>query len=406
MEYKGIDYLRNRLAFKRRRVLIRYGYYDMKNIVSDFGISTPPDLRYFMGALGWCGRAVDTLADRLVFRSFRNDLYEIQDIYDNNNPDIIFDSAITGALISACDFIYIRQDESGYPRLQVIDGSNATGIMDTTTSLLTEGYAVLEREKYGTPTKEAYFLPGLTEIYENNQLVESITNAAEWPLLVPIVYRPDASRPFGHSRISRACMSIMDSALRTIKRSEIAAEFFSYPQKYVTGLANDAARMDNWRATLASMLAFTKDEDGDKPTVGQFQQQSMAPHAEQLRMFASLFAGETGMTLDDLGFMSQNPSSSEAIKASHETLRLIARKAQRDFSVGFINAGYVAACVRDNTPYTRALLNVTSARWAPLFEPDAAALAGIGDGLLKLAQVAPDLITEEILEDLTGITRS
>lgn len=71
MEYKGIDYLRNRLAFKRRRVLIRYGYYDMKNIVSDFGISTPPDLRYFMGALGWCGRAVDTLADRLVFRSFR-----------------------------------------------------------------------------------------------------------------------------------------------------------------------------------------------------------------------------------------------------------------------------------------------------------------------------------------------
>ena len=201
-------------------------------------------------------------------------------------------------------------------------------------------------------------------------------------------------------------MSIMDSALRTIKRSEIAAEFFSYPQKYVTGLANDAARMDNWRATLASMLAFTKDEDGDKPTVGQFQQQSMAPHAEQLRMFASLFAGETGMTLDDLGFMSQNPSSSEAIKASHETLRLIARKAQRDFSVGFINAGYVAACVRDNTSYTRALLNVTSARWAPLFEPDAAALAGIGDGLLKLAQVAPDLITEEILEDLTGITRS
>lgn len=52
-------------------------------------------------------------------------------------------------------------------------------------------------------------------------------------------------------------------------------------------------------------------------------------------MFAGLFAGETGLTLDDLGFVTDNPSSAEAIKASHENLRLIARKAQRTFGTGF-----------------------------------------------------------------------
>ena len=99
---------------------------------------------------------------------------------------------------------------------------------------------------------------------------------------------------------------------------------------------------------MSSLLRIDKDEDGDKPTAGQFQTAAQTPHTEQLRMFAGLFAGETGLTLDDLGFPSQNPSSSEAIKAAHETLRLTARKAQRTFGVGLLNAGYLAACIRDD----------------------------------------------------------
>src|SRR5699024_2564410 len=144
---------------------------------------------------------------------------------------------------------------------------------------------------------------------------------------VPILYRPDAARPFGHSRITRACMSLMQGALRTLKRSEISAEFYSFPQKYITGIAQDA-EWDKWNATISSFLALTSDENGEKPTLGQFQQQSMSPYTEQLRTFAALFAGETGLTLDDLGFVTDNPSSAEAIKASHESLRLAARRAQ------------------------------------------------------------------------------
>ena len=127
--------------------------------------------------------------------------------------------------------------------------------------------------------------------------------------------------------------------MRTLKRSEVSAEFYSFPQKYVLGLSPDAEALDKWRATVSTMLQLDKDEDGDSPTVGQFEQQSMAPYVEQLKMFASLFAGETGLTLDDLGFSTDNPSSVEAIKAQHENLRLIARKAQKTFSVGFLNAG-------------------------------------------------------------------
>ena len=198
-------------------------------------------------------------------------------------------------------------------------------------------------------------------------------------------------------------MEIQQAALRTLKRSEVTAEFYSFPQKWVTGMSPDAEMMDKWQATISSILQFTNDDDGNHPILGQFTTQSMQPHMEQLRIYASLFAGETGLTLDDLGFVGENPSSAEAIRASHENMRLTARKAQRNFGACFLNVGYLAACVRDDYPYLRRQFYLTQPRWEPIFEPDAAQLSGIGDAAIKIQQGFPDYFTEDKLHDLTGI---
>lgn len=398
----GMEKMKTKLVQKRGRVLIRYRHYDMKHMARDLRISSPPELQPWMSSLGWCAIAVDSLADRLVFREFADDNFGLNEIFAMNNPDVLHRSAILGALISSCDFIYISFDANGYPTMQVIDGMNATGTIDPITGLLQEGYAVLDRDDNGNPIKEAYFLPYRTEYHEARKITV-IEHKAPYPLLVPIVYRPDATRPFGHSRISRACMDIVDSAVRTIKRSEIAAEFYSFPQKYAIGTSQDSEPLDTWAAAMSMMLEITKDDDGDKPVLGQFTQQSMSPHVEQLRMFASLFAGETGLTLEDLGFSSGNPASSEAIKASHENLRLKARAAQRTFGSGFLNAGYLAACIRDKQTYNRNQLYLTTPKWEPIFEPDSSAMSGIGDAALKLQQAFPDYFTEDKLRDLMGV---
>lgn len=402
--YRGIEYLRRKLALKRVRVKKRYAFYEMKNITRDLGISSPPSLRYWFSSLGWCAKAVDSLADRIVFREFDDDNFALNEIFNMNNPDTFFDSATLSALVSSCCFVYISADDTGYPQLQVIDGGRATGMIDPITGLLNEGYAILSVDDSDNPTHEAYFKAGETYYYRKGEKeIEIVENDAPYPLLVPIIHRPDAKREFGHSRISRACMSIMSSAIRTVKRSEIAAEFYSFPQKYVTGLSEDAELLDKWKSTMSSMMSFTKDEDGDSPKLGQFTQQSMSPHLEQLKMFAALFAGETGLTLDDLGFATENPSSSEAIKASHENLRLMARKAQRNFGSGFLNVGYLAACLRDEFPYQRRQLYLTRPMWEPIFEPDMAALSGIGDGALKVNQAVPGYFGANNLRSLTGI---
>lgn len=400
--YKGKSYLKAKLADKQIRVGIRYKFYEMKNKTWDLDISTPPQLRNWMGSLGWCAKAVDSLADRLKFNKFNydSDVFGFNGIFEQNNPDTFFDSAILSALIAACSFVYIHE-EDGFPQLQVIDGGRATGVIDTTTGLLKEGYAILETDENGTPTMDAYFTAEYTEVAD---MIAGITtrypNPALYPLLVPIIYRPDAVRPFGHSRISRACMSIQGSALRTVKRSEISAEFYSYPQKWVTGLSDDAEISDKWHAAMSAMMTFTKDEDGQSPNVGAFPQQSMTPHNDQLEMFASLFAGETGLTPDDLGFVKSNPTSAESIKASHENLRLIARKAQSDFASGFINVGYLAACVRDDTPYTRNQIYMEKAVWNPIFALDISQLGALGDALYKINESYPGVLDEGFVKAL------
>ncbi len=405
----GLQYLKSKLATKATGIQRRYDYYEMKYLPHDPSPLIPATMKdSYRSILGWCAKSVDSLADRLMFDGFESDTdyFDMNNIFDMNNKDILFDNAILGALISACDFIYISADETGFPRLQVIDGRNATGILDPITNMLTEGYAVLARDDKDGVITEAYFTPGQTDIItkrEHSVVTETFTNPAPYPLLVPIIYRPDAKRPFGHSRISRSCMDLMNKARNTITRAEVAAEFYAFPQKYVVGISQDAEPMDTWKATVSSMLQFTKDEDGDHPILGQFNTASMTPHHEQLKMYASAFAGETGLTLNDLGFATENPSSAEAIKAGHENLRVLARKAQRTFGTGFLNTGYLAACVRDGRTYNRNEIYQSKPKWLPIFEPDASTLSGVGDAFMKLQQSFPDYVTEEKLIKLTGI---
>lgn len=406
MEYKGIEYLKEKLASHQYRVGMRYKQYAMKYHDFDVGVTIPPEIRSrYRSVLGWCAKGVDSLADRLVFREFAHDDFEVNEIFQANNPDVFFDSGILSALIASCSFVYISMGSDEMPRLQIVEASNATGIIDPITGLLTEGYAVLERDDQGVPSIEAYFTSKRTDYYYSDKETDniSIPNPTGHPLLVPLIHRPDATRPFGRSRITRSGMYYQRYAKRIMERADVTAEFYSFPQKYVLGRSQDSEPLDSWKATVSSMLDFTKDDEGDSPKLGQFTSPSMTPFTEQLKTAAAGFAGETGLTLDDLGFVSDNPSSVEAIKASHENLRLAGRKAQRSLGSGFLNVAYLASCLRDGIQYNRNQFVNTIPKWEPLFEADANTLTLLGDGAIKVNQAIPDYITADTIRDLTGI---
>lgn len=403
--YKGMTYLKNKLNTLKADVKEKYLYYSSNDNTPTNSQVIPASIRSaYISKIDWCARAVDALADRLIFREFKHDDFNVTEIFNANNSDIFFDGAIQSALIGSCCFVYIAPNGVDLPKLQIIEAARATGVIDPTTNLLEEGYAVLKADDYENPLIEAYFTKEKTEFYyKGKRKPETILNPTGHCLLVPIIHRPDAIRPFGRSRISKASMYWHSAAKRTLERAEITADFYSFPQKYVLGLDDTAEPLEQWQATISTMLTFTESDSGNKPSVGQFQASSMTPFIDNLKMLAAGFAGSSGLTLDDMGFPSEQPSSVEAIKAAHENLRAAARKAQRSFASGFLNVAYVAACLRDEIKYERQAFGKLEIKWLPLFEADSSTLNIIGDGAIKLNQAIPDYLTPDIVYDLTGI---
>jgi hypothetical protein len=383
------------------RVNLRYKYYEMKNAVADLEINLPPKLRGIRNSLGWIAKSVDTLADRLVPVKFDNDVLNFNEIFDNNNSDILYRSAILEALIGSCSFISISPNGDDLPLLQVFDGRMATGEIDEQTGFLEWGVSILDTDASGFPTSYAVYLKDRTDYFdEKGEIFRSIKHSANRPLLVPIIYRPSASRPFGHSRISRSAMNLVSDALRTLKASEISQMFYSFPQRYVIGLSQGVEKDNKWEMALSSFMAFYKDEDNQSPTVGEFNTPSFAPFNERLKSLACLFSGETGLSLQELGFNDGNPASADAITNSREPLLLNARAAQRSFGIGFKNVGMLASMIRDKQEYKRSGMLNSNLEWLPPFEHSINSLA---DGLIKLNQISQGFITPQIITNLTGI---
>ena len=171
-EYKGVPYLKRKLDNKRSRVLLRYKFYEQKAMAADLGISTPKGLEWLSAINGWCTKAVDNLADRLQFAGFEDDIFNFEEMFNQNNPDIFYDDSMLSALISSCAFVLVTRGEENQTgqriRFQVIDGGNATGVIDDFTKLLTEGYAVLERDENDNVLSYAYCTRGLTQIFDKD----------------------------------------------------------------------------------------------------------------------------------------------------------------------------------------------------------------------------------------------
>lgn len=128
MALKGKVYLSQKLQRHRARALLRYKQYAMKHVDNSFSVTIPQSIRNrYRSVLGWTGKGVDSLADRLVFREFMHDDFEANEIFAVNNPDVFFDSVVLSALIASCAFVYISKGPDELPRLQVIEATNATG---------------------------------------------------------------------------------------------------------------------------------------------------------------------------------------------------------------------------------------------------------------------------------------
>lgn len=391
----------------------KYIYYNAENTVKDLGISTPKNFRNMRPGVGWASRAVNTISDRLNFDGFSNDTFGINDLLANTGSLAVLGKAKTDALIAGCSFIAtIPTDDT--IRLVPFTATEATGTIDERTGLLENGLAVTEWYQYSNsytgwtnwskvgliPKSYFVFTKDFTARFVNQTLVEITPNPTGRPLLHVLTHRQSADRPFGKSRITNTVRRIVDEVGRLKIRYEIAAEFYSAPQRYINGIAEGAMGNADLESALGKVWGITKDEDGEKPEIGQLAQMSINQFSDQKKDLARDFCAETALTLRNLGYETSNPTSAESLSAMSDDLLLEAQEAQAELGREFKEIAIsmrLALDKNDNIPPT---LRQIKPEWKPLFQVD---FGSAGDAVYKLIQAMPELAGTTTLYRMLGM---
>lgn len=391
----------------------KYCYFNANQNVVDLGISMPKNFRGLKPGVGWASRAVNTLSDRINFDGFANDKVGVNDLLDNTGAFTVFGKAKSDALIAGCAFIAVLPTEDSV-KLLPFTAVEATGTIDQRTGLLDNGLAVLRWYQYDpaganargwskvglVPQDYAVFTKDYTAYFINQQLAWITVNPTKRPLLHVITHRQSADRPFGKSRISNTVRRIIDEVGRLKVRYEIAAEFYSTPQRYVNGLADGSVDNATLEAALGKIWTITKDEDGEKPEIGQLAQMSINQFSDQKKDLARDFCAETALTLRNLGYETANPTSAESLSAMSDDLLLEAQACQTEFGREFREIAISARMVIDKTDSIPSGLRAIEAAWKPVFQID---VASAGDAAYKLIQAMPELAGTTTLYRMLGM---
>ncbi|MBK0420164.1 phage portal protein [Leucobacter sp. CSA1] len=370
--------------------------YDQKDLFKDLKISTPPQLRDLEAVLGWGAKTVDVVSDRISFERFvspgvEENPYGLDDLVAENDFRVEFSQAVTSALTHSCSFGTVSQGFDGEPATlwQIRSALQATGLWDRRRRGLKAAMTVEADNKGIVERVFVYFRDKSVDItlLPNGQMKANIVPNLTGRIPVEVFrVKPDLRRPFGRSRITPAVEYFIAGGVRTMVRSEIGAEFFAAPQRYGIGLDEESFDMDKWSAITGRFLAVSRDEEGELPHLGQFSQHSMQPHVDHLRMWAAQLSGESSIPMNELGFVSDNPSSDPAIQSQRDPLRLIAEKAIGGFQSALRNMAATSVMVRDGLRDVPDDLKRVSAWFAPAFRMADSAAA---DAALKQAQVVP-----------------
>lgn len=388
------------LASCEPRVQKKYQYYDADNDIADYGISTPAKLIHIRPGIGWASRAVNTLSDRVVFEGFAKDEFGINQYLETINGFSVINHTKHDAYIGGCAFVAVSDNlETDQKILVPFTAEEATGVVDQTTGLLKCGLAVtrwaktsdLNKKKVGIlfdPADYLLFTPVYTAVFINREITEIIPNPTGRTLLHPMTRRASAKRPLGKSRISNTVRRIINEVGRLKRREEIAEEFYSLPQRYITGLAEGAKKDEKLDSAIGRVWTITKDEDGDAPDVGQLQQMSIDGFETAKKDKARDFCAETGLTLRNLGYETANPSSPESLVAMSDDLLLEATNSQEEMGKQIKELCItLRLAIDENNVVPDALRQIVPA-WKPIFQVD---IGAAGDALFKLFEVMPEL---------------
>lgn len=333
---------------------IKDKYYEGKIALADvnLGIALPNGMKNLEIGCAWGAKAVDVLAARSMFDGFVGingaDIEELDKIVSGNCLEAEYMKACRDELKYGCTFATLYDDPETGCKIRFHSPKTAAALWNGDKGRIDCGFAIIDTVP---DEKDALnWRPTLVYMYTDTAIWELKRNGSIWdavehrhqmgrPLMEALIWNATSDKPFGRSRIKEPIRRLIQGYVRTIANATIGLEFATAPQKYLLGVTDeqyDQLIDQKFKQYVGSILASTTNpETGEKPTFGQLQQGTLAPHVEMVRVLATQFSAATGLPVTDTGVVNDaNPTSSDAIEAQTKTLVGLAQ----DLNKGNANA--------------------------------------------------------------------
>lgn len=399
-------------------------YYEGRIALGDvnLGIALPEGLAGLEIGCAWGAKCVDVLAGRSMFDGFvgvnGENVEELDNIVRANRLIAEYPKATRDELKLGATFATLSRDPDIGCKIRFHSAQTAAAVWDGNLGRIGYGMAIIDT---APDNATQMWSPSLVYLYTDTDVwvlrrAENIWTADRYPqkmgrpLMEPLIWNATSDKPFGRSRIKEPVRRLIDCYVRTIANATIGLEFATSPQKYLLGVTDDqydAVINQKFRQYVGSIIASTVNpETGEKPTFGQLQQGTIAPHVEMVRMLATQFSAATGLSVTDTGVVNDaNPSSSDAILAQSQTLVAMAEQLNTGNGDSLRNIGIMAqAIAEDKRPdeledYQRDIV-------AHFKNPAMPSVAMTADAAIKIASARPAFASTDTFLEMIGFDQA
>ena len=423
----------------RNRVLSLY--YRMHNSLKDLGISIPEDLLDVNCTVGWCEKAIKTRAVRSNFDGFVfNGATDgsLNALVSANRMRSLYDKAVRSTLVHGISAFTVMRGGDGQPAVKVraYSGTQFSVLWDKDADRISCGIVLADVDKDGAPSKYVAHFGDAVLTFDRSGAdwaCEAEPNPMGRPMMEVLAFDPDLDRPLGHSMLTPEVLGIVDKAMRDVLRMEVGAEFFTFPQRYVIGAAEDlfstapdgceqnedgefvdakgnviqpvVSEVAKFKAYIGAILAISRDENGDVPTVGQFTPSSADNFTRMFENDAQRFSGATDVPLGQLGVMSNTYTSSEALGAANNPLIISVEEMNRQFAGTMEEVARMMLAVQLGLPMAQ--LPPEKREVSAVFaDPSMPTISARADAWTKLGAADPSIVGTRVYYENIGLDQA
>lgn len=358
--------------------------------------------------IGWGRRAIDIRANKTRFDRFENDTLGLNELFSEYKVKEAFDKIKDDVLVCGCGFLAVNGD-----RVFPFTAEEATGTYSWFDQNLKDGIAVFRtstKRRYNEPQRPDAFVEYLRdrtiahELINGEEIITTALNGSGRPLIGLLTHKSTTKRPFGQSVLTKAARSAIVDASRTVRQAMIAAYHYNTKVDVIMGADSETA-VDQIESQTGDVLKIGPNENGQIPQIGEFAQHAMAPFTDTILTAARNFCSDTKLSLVNLGISSDAPQSTEALEIINDDLRddILSWQSElaeelKYFAVTLWLYENNVRAIDDNI---RAKIEATKPVFLSVYRQD---VGKFGDGLMKLAQQAPDIVKSRSLWRNLGLT--